>query len=292
MLVYGEAGIGKSCAFRDVMVGLAARWPANTFLPIYVEYSGESSDYVLPSFLLASSLGMTNPGKASIESCLQTLEAQNRYVLLIADAIDLIYASTANRGTRASVLAELGELGGNPSGRVFVVVCGGASVTPALIDKSLLYEKDRSVVAAYPLLSDATSLNGHKFQTFIVAPAHPPEHDYHAIAKHYRLDEQRAHQLFFMCGTDLRVVDAVCASSDPALGAVDAWSCAQPSSTRTGCCWRASSTAFGFLRPTAIRKRRRTPTTRSGSGRPGGCLETHAGVTHVVVVSCDCVAAP
>jgi hypothetical protein len=206
-LVYGEKGIGKSSTFMVLVPLLAAKH--DNLVPIYVQYTGKSSEFEYPSVLLAQALGL-KCDKITLTMCLEELEKRNQFAFIIADEIDNLYRSKQDENVRLGILDELAELGTHPSGRTYSVVCGSSSATPSLISKNAIL--DPCMVEEFPLVRNATSLNGSKYKSLRLSQCQEAAHDYVTITKAYGLSTRFAHGLYFLAGSNLRTVSSIAAA--------------------------------------------------------------------------------
>ena len=208
-LLYGEKGIGKSSSLKLACVASYMCHP--TILPIYVEYSGSSSanEYGDPSYFISRALNGPDCATLSIPQCLKLLESRGQYVFFIADEVDQVYSSREDESKRLNILGDLSELASQPSGRVFTMLCGSASVTPQLISKNGVHYPD--ILNEYPLLANCPNLNGSKFSSLRLSSGIPVEEDLIAAAKSFGLKtgHDAIHLLYFLAGNNLRVMDKI-----------------------------------------------------------------------------------
>jgi hypothetical protein len=174
-------------------------------IPIYVEYTGKADDFKSPSQLISQRLGIIE--STPLSECLDILTAREKYVVFIADEIELIYSDTLCRAKRREVLDDLAELGSQTTGRCYTFICGSSLFMPVLISKNAIH--DAQLCKRFPMVEFAPNLNGKKFPAFRVHRGHDLEFDFNVIKKHYKIDEETCNQLYFLAGTNLRTIDTI-----------------------------------------------------------------------------------
>lgn len=158
----GTKGIGKSLTLRSACVALATM-VVKKLIPIYIEYLNEAN-VLLPSQAISDhlrALGIVVPQSPSLEQITSLLVEQDKFVFLVVDEVEMLYRVPADFKAQAlAVLNELRVFTHHPSGRYCCLACGSSAALPFLLTKKLSNE---TILAEYPLIKEAPSLNETKF---------------------------------------------------------------------------------------------------------------------------------
>jgi hypothetical protein len=174
-------------------------------IPIYLEYIGSSEHYLAPSQALAIELEL--PPTTPLDECLRKLKSLNLYALIIADEIEQVYTGTDFPKKRRLILDDLAELGSQRSGRTYTYICGSSSLVPALISKNAVHSEE--LRNEFPFVSSAPILNGKKFAGLRVHRGLHGKEDIRILQKSYKVDDETANLLYYLCGSNLRSIDKV-----------------------------------------------------------------------------------
>lgn len=172
-MVQGPKGVGKSTVLETYTKLCANYYPE--VIPIYITLddlnSKESESEMVDQTIMECILRKIISAGVKVDSpstkeymghrIVRSLEAANKYILLIVDEMEEIYRTPDNspqRQNRLYMLGDLNWLGNQKTGRFAVYLCGSSSSCPLLV--TCHGSRDE-----FPLLSGAPHLNGTKYNT-------------------------------------------------------------------------------------------------------------------------------
>jgi len=136
------------------------------------------------------------------EDIIDELEQQDRYLLLVVDALDKLFASRSHFDVAKRTIGSLKVFGESKEGRVSVLVCGSATSLPALISNDV----SNDLPKRFPLMDHVSSMNGTTYEQTRIYSSTPT--DMEALASMLGTDSKDTLSLFsFLAGTNARQLD-------------------------------------------------------------------------------------